>query len=383
MDLLNIKLSRFLNAKDAGLEKQIAHLFENLKSAVPRNHRLLEKMAKAASVFSDAFDRAFTLKNIADSLAAIGKHSEALSALESAVGSYDETLGRNSNLVEAYNNKANALSTKAEILSALGKHSEALSALESAVGSYDETLGRNSNLLEAYNNKATALSTKAEILSALGKHSEALSALESAVGSYDETLGRNPNYVNAYNNKANALLTKAKILSALGKHSEALSALESAVGSYDEALGRNSNYVNAYNNKANALLTKAAILAAIGEQSDDVYEQLIESSKTAIDSMLKIKAYAKVSDFYLHILIAVLKSSHTDETLFWESICRLLEFSDDESLVKYAHRLLQTQIDKKIELGSYKTRIEAPICKKRFEAFLELLAKIKEHLKTA
>ncbi len=93
--------------------------------------------------------------------------------------------------------------------------------------------------------------------------------------------------------------------------------------------------------------------------------------------MLRQQAYTKVSDFYLHILIAVLKLSHTDETLFWESICRLLEFSDDESLAKHTHWLLLSQIDKKIELGSYKTRIEAPICKKRFEAFLELLAQIK------
>jgi tetratricopeptide (TPR) repeat protein len=142
--------------------------------------------------------------NKGGSLAALGRHAEAISC-------YDQALAIDQRNAQAWNNKGNALT-------ALGRFAE-------AIGCFDQALAINPRYGSAWQNKGA-------VLDALGRHAE-------AIGCFDQALAIDPRDAQACNNKGNAL-------TALGRREEAVSC-------YDQALVIDPRYTGAWYNKGSAL----------------------------------------------------------------------------------------------------------------------------------
>jgi tetratricopeptide (TPR) repeat protein len=176
--------------------------------------------------------------NKGGSLAALGRHKEAISC-------FDQALAIDPRIAEAWNNKGNSLAD--------------LGGREEAINCYDQALAIDPRIVEAWNNKGNSLynlgrreeaincfdqalaidprdtavwSNKGHALADLGRHEEAMNCC-------DQALAIDPRYAEAWFNKGNAL-------AALGRREEAISC-------YDQALAIDPRYAMAWNNKGHAL----------------------------------------------------------------------------------------------------------------------------------
>ena len=182
------------------LENYIARYNKGISlAALGKHNEAIEAYNKALEIKPD-YHKAWNHKGL--SLAALEKHNEAIEA-------YNSALEIKPDKYEAWNNRGLSLA-------ALGKHNEAIEA-------YDKALEIKSDLHESWYNRGISLA-------ALGKHNEAIEA-------YDKALEIKPDKYEAWNDKGNALAALV-----LKKHNEAIEA-------YDKALEIKPDYHEAWNNK--------------------------------------------------------------------------------------------------------------------------------------
>jgi tetratricopeptide (TPR) repeat protein len=121
--------------------------------------------------------RAITLNNLGIRLSEVGRHEEALAAVEEASGLDRELAGRNP---EAFRpNLASSLNNLGNRLSAVGRREQALAAVEEAAGLYRELAGRNPEAFRP--NLASSLNNLGDRLKELGRAVESVSPYREAV----------------------------------------------------------------------------------------------------------------------------------------------------------------------------------------------------------
>ncbi len=181
-----------------------------------------------AAARPDAFipDLALSLNNLANFLSDLGRREAALTAAEEAVGHYRALAAARPDafipdLARSLNNLANCLS-------ALGRHEAALTTAEEAVGHYRALAVARPDAFVP--DLAGSLNNLANFLSALGRHEAALTTAEEAVGHYRALAAARPDAF--VPDLAGSLNNLANFLSDLGRREEALAAAEEAVGHY-------------------------------------------------------------------------------------------------------------------------------------------------------
>ena len=259
----------------------------------------------------------------------------------------------------------------AEVFVAFGQSDKALQALHMAISAYDQALALSPTDTQAHNNKATALSTKAEII-AHGDPQGALEALHAAISAYDQALALSPTHTQAHNNKANALQTKAQII-AHGDPQGALEALHAAISAYDQALALNPTLAQAHHNKAGALRTMVQVLAENDEAYETVLHAILDNARQAIRVLVSSRAYDRISPYYFEILRTLPFMPTFDETSWWETLCKLLEFTPDDALQATAEALAAQQGLERVTLDDHARWITLPLCRQKFEVLLVML----------
>lgn len=200
----------------------------------------------ASSEPSHLRDYAKALNNLSNRYADFGRHEEALAAIESSVlirsrltgkliaeltpdqAMTADNLSKAESLLESFDGHAMALNNLSTRLSVLGRHLEALEAVEKSL---------NGCRLLAENDPEKYLPELARItgnrgvrLSAMGRRQEALEALESALASLRPLAERRPDTY--LPDLARLLSNTAVELGALGKTEEALVAAQQSVATY-------------------------------------------------------------------------------------------------------------------------------------------------------
>ncbi len=145
---------------------------------------------------------------------------------QGAVDAYDKAIQLKPDMVEAYNNRGNAMQ-------ALGRYKE-------AIVDYDEALRLEPRDADAYNNRGGARCV-------LGRHEE-------AIADCDEALRLKPSMAAAHNNRGNA------------KHD--LGRREEAIADYDEAIRLKPDYADAYNNRGVVKSTLGRYKEAIADYNE-------------------------------------------------------------------------------------------------------------------
>jgi len=220
---LNGKTAEFWNNKGGSL------------AALGRHEEAVDCYEKALAIDPDDV---ITLSNKGVALSALGLHNKAIVCYDRAVAidpgsamawnnkgsslidleQYEESLECFDIVLKIDPRNATALSNKGRSLGVLGRHQQALIC-------YDAALAADWRYGTAWNGKGGALT-------ALGKSQEALTC-------FDQALTIDPRNAAAWNNKGSTL-------SDLGRHQEALTC-------YDQALKIEPSHSRAWNNKANAL----------------------------------------------------------------------------------------------------------------------------------
>jgi tetratricopeptide (TPR) repeat protein len=176
--------------------------FEKLRGAL--EPILTRKTGEKIEVPQVRANPAAFLNNKGASLAALGRHQEAIRCL-------DKALALDPRDAYTWLNKGGSLA-------ALGRREE-------AINCYDKALALDPREAKAWNNKGSALN-------GIGRWDEAVSC-------YDQALAIDPRYAGAWSGKGNAL-------GALGRHQEAISC-------HDRALAIEPAFAAAWLNKGNAL----------------------------------------------------------------------------------------------------------------------------------
>ena len=268
--------------------------------------------------------------NKGGSLAALGRHEEAIRC-------YDAALEIDSELPKVWNNKGSALSAMGRSKQALECFDRAL-AIDPRFAMAFENKGRELHILgrleEALHccDKAVALDSrdaggwqkKGAVLAAMGKQADAIACFDRALGinprsleslynkglshllrgentqawtCFDQVLAIDPSFEMAWLNKGN-------LVAAIGRHEDAVSCFDqliainstnadahsnratslAALGRSEEALASCDRALNVDPRRADAWATKGAVLAAAGRSSDAVtcYEKALAIDKRNI-----------------------------------------------------------------------------------------------------
>ncbi|KAF7967310.1 hypothetical protein HWV62_34737 [Athelia sp. TMB] len=195
---------------------------EEALAAIQEAVRLLRTLAaERPQAFNAAL--ALSLNNLSVDLSSQGRHGEALAAIQEAVGlrralAAERPEAFNAALAESLNNLSNRLSDH-------GRHEEALAAIQEAVGlrralAAERPAAFNAVLAESLNNLSAELSDH-------GRHEEALAVNQEAVVLRRALAAERPAAFNA--DLADSLFSISIDFSGLGRHEEALEAAQESV----------------------------------------------------------------------------------------------------------------------------------------------------------
>ncbi|KAF7964708.1 hypothetical protein HWV62_3691, partial [Athelia sp. TMB] len=238
------RIRKAIHPRQNGMEErpETVHVFEKLTNSliVLSNHlsdlgrheealaaiqeavRLLRTLAaERPEAFNAAL--AVSLNNLSLRLSNHGHHEEALAAIQEAVKLHralaaERPAAFNAALAQSLNNLSNRLSNH-------GRHEEALAAIQEAVRlgralAAERPVAFNADLALSLNNLSIRLSN-------LGRHAEALAAIQEAVGLRRALAAERPAAFNAV--LASSLNSLSNRLSDHGRHEEALAAIQEAV----------------------------------------------------------------------------------------------------------------------------------------------------------
>jgi tetratricopeptide (TPR) repeat protein len=193
-----------------------------------------ELSGKAVMVPAISENTAWFWNNRGMSLAALGRHQEAIGCYVKALaidpgeariwsnkGFALHNLGRHQEAVECYNKALTLNPQLNDVWSSKGASLDAMGCRQEALNCYDNALVTDFRNANTWNNKGTTLNS-------LGRNDEAL-------GCYVEALAIDPHSAEAWNNKGSSL-------DALGRHEE-------AIRHYDKALAIDPRYASAWYNK--------------------------------------------------------------------------------------------------------------------------------------
>ncbi|KAF7967651.1 hypothetical protein HWV62_33609 [Athelia sp. TMB] len=232
----SVHLRRVLAAQQAGKSKAkrgmpLRNFLSNIGRGKAALHRIRKTIHPHQNVMGERPETVNTTEKLADSLgnlsvslSDLGRHGDALAAIQEAVGLRRALAAERPAAFNAF--LANALNNLSIRLSDHGRHEEALAASQEAVGlrralAVERPKAFNAALAESLNNLSAELSDH-------GRHEEALAAIQEAVGLRRALAAERPEAFNA--DLAESLNNLAIYLSDHGRHAEALAAIQEAVG---------------------------------------------------------------------------------------------------------------------------------------------------------
>ncbi|MER6452490.1 tetratricopeptide repeat protein [Streptomyces sp900105245] len=180
---------------------------------------------KLATARPDTFlpDLAMSLNNLSNLLGKLGRHEDALTAIEEAVTVRRKLAATRPDALLP--DLAGSLNNLSVWLGELGRHEDALAAIEEAVTVRRKLAATRPDTFLP--DLAGSLNNLSNLLGKLGRHEDALAAIEEAVTAYRKLATARPDAL--LPDLATSLNNLSNLLGELGRHEDALAAIEEAV----------------------------------------------------------------------------------------------------------------------------------------------------------
>ncbi|MFF3087638.1 tetratricopeptide repeat protein [Streptomyces nojiriensis] len=206
------------------LSERLPHTSHNLAPWAAHLNQVLADHYRTRTHDPDHLpDLSMGLHNLSLRLGALGRHAEALAAIDEAVKMLRELSQQQPGAFLPV--LATSLNNRSACLGALGRHEEALAANNEAVEIRRELSQQQPGAF--LSNLAAGLNNRSADLGALGRHEEALAAIDEAVKILRELAGQRPDAF--LPDLALSLNTQSVDLGELGRHEEGLAAINEAV----------------------------------------------------------------------------------------------------------------------------------------------------------